>query len=386
MKVDISVPGTFHAFELGRQLEKRGDLRRIYTTYPRFKTNIESIPAHRVTNVRHPELLAQAGRQVTDAIDFVPDSLETRTTYWKGVLFDKFVSRKLQRAEDGIFVGFAGVSLESLKRANELGMTTVVERSSSHIRTQKEILDTEYRTNGYEALSISDRQITRETEEYDVADYIVTPSTFARNSFLNRGFEEEKVLNIPLGTRVPDVERASDDDTTYFVYSGNVSLRKGIQYLLPAWESLDLPDAELIITSNIKPSAQSLVQRYTDVEDVCFTGWVDDLHKLFGNSSVFVFPSVEDGFGKVVIEAMAAGLPAIVSENTGAKDCIIEGMNGHVVPARDSGALANAIRNLYQNPGKRKQMGENAYQHIKSKYTEEDYGERVLAAYRSMQS
>jgi len=102
-------------------------------------------------------------------------------------------------------------------------------------------------------------------------------------------------------------------------------LRKGIQYLLSAWDSLDLPNTELIVTSNVDESAQSIVEEFNDTEDIHFVGWVDDLYEQFGKSSLFVFPSLEDGFGMVVIEAMASGLPVIVSENTGAKDCVREG-------------------------------------------------------------
>jgi len=161
-------------------------------------------------------------------------------------------------------------------------------------------------------------------------------------------------------------------------------LRKGIQYLLSAWDSLDLPNTELIVTSNVDESAQSIVEEFNDTEDIHFVGWVDDLYEQFGKSSLFVFPSLEDGFGMVVIEAMASGLPVIVSENTGAKDCVREGVDGQVVPIRDSEALAEAMQYMYDNPEERKQMGENAQAYIRSNFTEDDYGERIFSKYQAM--
>jgi glycosyltransferase involved in cell wall biosynthesis len=192
------------------------------------------------------------------------------------------------------------------------------------------------------------------------------------------------VKRVPLGINPPKQSNVYNDDTTYFIYSGSVMLRKGIQYLLSAWDSLDLPNTELIVTSNVDESAQSIVEEFNDTEDIHFVGWVDDLYEQFGKSSLFVFPSLEDGFGMVVIEAMASGLPVIVSENTGAKDCVREGVDGQVVPIRDSEALAEAMQYMYDNPEERKQMGENAQAYIRSNFTEDDYGERIFSKYQAM--
>ncbi|GGI95750.1 hypothetical protein GCM10008995_02270 [Halobellus salinus] len=309
------------------------------------------------------------------------------------MLFDRSVSRRLEATEDGIFIGFAGGCLKSLERANELGLTTVVERSSVHIKTQKDILDEEFGKYNQGECPISEQHICREVREYEIADYIVTPSKFAQDSFLNRGFSRYKVKKVPLGTQIPkfsDGKKAQskrvnfDEDKIYFIYSGQVSLRKGIQYLLPAWDSLDLTEAELIITSAIQDSARPLVQEYQNRKDIHFLGWVDDLYQWFERADVFVFPSMEDGFALVVIEAMASGLPVIVSENTGAKDCIRESVDGITVPAGKIESLAVAIQYMYDNPDERCQMGRNARKQIQSKYTAEDYGSRISSVYRNM--
>lgn len=384
MQVDIAVPGTFHAFKLGRQLESRGSLRRIYTTYPKFATNTEGIPNRKITHIRHPELIAQVGHRFPVVNEMIPSQWNEPLNRWKGIAFDKSVARKLEPAEGGLFVGFAGVCLESLQRANELGLTTVVERSSSHIRTQKEILDEEYQKYEQGESSISRQHINREEKEYDTADYVVTLSKFAQDSFIEQGYEEEKVKRVPLGINPPELSDVSDADTIYFIYSGSVSLRKGIQYLLPAWDSLDLPNTELIVTSTVDESARSIVQEYKDTEDIHFVGWVDDLYEEFGKSSLFVFPSLEDGFGMVVAEAMASGLPVIVTENTGAKDCVREGVDGTIVPIRDEEALAEAMRYMYENPEERNQMGGNARDYIMSNFTEDAYGERIFSEYKAM--
>jgi starch synthase len=249
MQVDIAVPGTFHAFKLGRQLENRGSLRSIYTTYPKFATDTEGISDEKVTHIRYPELIAQVGHRFPVVNEILPSQYNDPLNRWKGIAFDKSVARKLEPAEDGLFLGFAGVCLESLQRANELGLTTVVERSSAHIRTQKEILDEEYQKYEQGYSSISANHMKREEMEYQISDFVVTSSKFAQESFLNRGFNAEKVRCIQLGEDIEGKKvgssRESDKDTTIFLFAGNVDLQKGVQYLLEAWSKSEFANSKL---------------------------------------------------------------------------------------------------------------------------------------------
>ena len=77
-------------------------------------------------------------------------------------------------------------------------------------------------------------------------------------------------------------------------------------------------------------------------------------------ASVLVLPSIQDGFGLVVLEAMASGLPVIVSDHVGAKDCVREGVDGFIVPVRDIEALADRLLWLHDHPSQRDAMGARA--------------------------
>lgn len=379
MQVDIAVPGTFQAFKFGRQLEKRECLGTIYTTAPRHKGGVSS---DRVENIRHPWVIQRIGDQWPRLDDIVPSRWRRPFTQWKNITFDKAVSRRLEPVDDGIFVGYAGVCLESLQRANALGLTTVVERESTHIRTQKEILDEEYQKYNQGRCPISDDYVEREEKEYKLADYITTPSRFAQESFVQQGYDEQKVKRVPFGVVLPELSDVNGVDTTYFIYAGSVILRKGIQYLLPAWDSLDLPNAELIVAGNITESTQPIVQSYMDAEDIHFLGWVNNINELFGKSSVFVFPTLEEGSALVVYEAMASGLPIVTTYNSGWVG--EDGKHGIEVPVRDSESVAEAMQYLYNNPDERKRMGENARNHIASNFTEDDYGKRMYFEHQAM--
>ena len=85
-----------------------------------------------------------------------------------------------------------------------------------------------------------------------------------------------------------------------------------------------------------------------------------ELAELYRQGTLFVFPSVEDGFGMVVTEAMACGVPVVISDNTGARDVVEEGVNGFVVPTRDVEAIKERILLFRDNPGLRETMGQAA--------------------------
>jgi glycosyltransferase involved in cell wall biosynthesis len=388
MQVDIAVPGTFHAFKLGRQLESRGSLRRIYTSYPKFATDTEEIPDKKVTHIRHPELIAQVGHRFPVLNDIIPSQWNDPLNRWKGIAFDKSVARKLKPAEDGLFLGFAGVCFESLQRANDIGLTTVVERSSAHIRTQKEILDKEYQKYDQGDSPISTNHVEREEMEYQSADYVITTSKFAQESFLDRGFTAEKVRCVQLGENIEGkkvgTKRENKKGKTTFLFAGKVDLQKGVQYLLEAWSMSEFANSKLLLAGKISENMKSIKNRYERDDTIRFLGWRDDIAEVYANSDVFVLPSLHDGFGMVVTEAMANELPVLISENTGAKDCVREGVDGQVVSIRDSEALAEAMQYMHNNPEERKQMGENARDHITSNFTEDDYGERIFSEYHAM--
>lgn len=376
MRASISVPGTFHAVELARQLHDRDGFRHLYTSHPAFLIETQPLPSETVTHVRHPEAVMQLGNRI-------PLVRRLPVVSWKNNLFDRAVARKLSPATgDEVFVGFAGSSLRSLRRANELGYTTIVERSSAHVRTQQEILEAEYDRLGMRPRTSPETAIEREEAEYDEADYVMTPSRFAFESFLDRGFDEDEVLRVPLGvdpTRYPPKERYDEEFTCLFV--GHVGVRKGVRYLLSAWEDREFTDGRLTLTSDIEPAFEPHIGRYRSRSDTEFLGYVEDLAKTYRNASVFVFPSMEDGFARVVVEAMASGLPVVVSEHTGAKDCVRDGVDGFVVPAGDSEALREAIETLHDDPDLRREMGENARSHVCEEFTWGDYGERIHRTY-----
>lgn len=107
------------------------------------------------------------------------------------------------------------------------------------------------------------------------------------------------------------------------------------------------------------------------------------LHEFYNQSSVFVLASVADGFGMVVAQAMACGLPVIVTENVGAKDLIEEGVNGFVVPVGAPEIIAERLRLLHDDPERCRAMGRAARLSVEQGYSWQDYGDRLLSFVRT---
>jgi hypothetical protein len=380
--VTVSVPGTFHAFNAAEQLYRRGALEKVYTTYPWCALDT-SLPRERVVPIRHPELIARVGRRLP---------LGTRQQRWfeagKRHLFDSAVARRLSpTGRDGLFVGFAGVALRSLDQAAENGYMTAVERSSSHARTQKRILDAAFKGRDGEHRT-TEAYVRHEESEYERADHVIVPSAFVRESFRDHGVPESKVVCIPFGIDpspydelVPGVETGLDGRFV-FLFMGRVGVRKGISDLLEAWDRLDLSDAVLAIAGEVTDEMMRDLARWREDDSVRVLGWVDNKREWFRRASVFVFPSLEEGSAIVTYEAMAAGLPLVTTFESGWVG--EDGEHGIEVPSANPDALAAAMERLHAAPDERRRMGERSYETIREGYTLEAYEERLFACYNRL--
>ena len=174
----------------------------------------------------------------------------------------------------------------------------------------------------------------------NLVDSIVCPSTRSKKALESEGVETPITI-IPHGTAIPDKVAPPPEEFTVG-YLGVVGPDKGLTYLIEAWAQLDYDDAELILagpgTDQLKPAIQQLAGhgRFR------LLGRVENIRDLFDRCSVYVQPSLNEGFGITALEAMAHGRPVIVSDGAGSADCVNPG-DGFIVPAGDAGVIANRI-------------------------------------------
>lgn len=289
-------------------------------------------------------------------------------------LFDSIASRYVDGAE--VFYGWMNMSLNQIKRAKKLGIKTIVECASSYPLYQLKILEEEYRKWNIPFKIRSQKIYLKALKEIKEADFIKIPSDFVQETFIKNGIPEEKLIKIPFGVDLEKFQPKDNYNNEIFraVFVGTVSIRKGVPYLLKAWSELNLKDAQLYVVGAISPDVKMIIAKYSKLKSIIFTGRVKDIVPILRESDVFVFPSIEEGSALVTYEAMASGLPSVVTYNSGS--IVRDEKDGFVIPIRDIKSLKDGIQYFYENPSEVKRMGKNARKHVE-KYTWYNYGENL---------
>ncbi|CDK40708.1 glycosyltransferase family 4 protein [Halorubrum sp. AJ67] len=300
----------------------------------------------------------------------------------KDVLFNRLTARKIEGSD--LFHGWNNMCLHSLRTAKSVGAKTVVERASTHPTVQRSLVQQERERFGVDEPSRNERLHERAVTELTEADAVFVPSEFVYESFLDEGFNEKQLYQIPFGVDheqfAPPENYIRSEHPFSALFVGSISLRKGIQYLLPAWKQADV-DGTLRIAGEVTKPAEPIVDQYREDDSIEFLGWVDNPSEEFRRASTFVFPSVEEGSALVSYEAMASGLPAVVTSNVGS--LVRDGEDGIVVDVGDINALTDAIERLGSSPETRERMGKSARKRVEG-YTWERYGDSVVSAYESI--
>lgn len=361
LQVIQAVTGTFWHFDLARELESRGYLKRIYSSFPWARLRREGVPRERVRTfpwIHGPWMLAHRYAKV-------PQRLSSEIALANIRLFDRWVVKNLEACD--IFVALSGSGLKAGRLAQSRGAKYVCDRGSSHIRYQKMIVEEEYARWGFAGSRVDPRAIEREEAEYAQADAIAVPSEFARRSFVEMGVEAEKVRKIPYGVRLDRFSKTGDKSSGSFdvLFAGTVSIRKGIPYLLEGFAKFKHPLKRLRLAGPVEPEMRSLLGRF-DLSGVELLGRLspDDMARWMNASHVMVLPSVEDGFGLVMAQAMACGTVVVASENTGGPDLFTDGVEGFVVPIRSPEAICERLTRLANDPDLRERMSEAALMRV----------------------
>lgn len=187
-----------------------------------------------------------------------------------------------------------------------------------------------------------------------------------------------------------DVQIAADKirktDVFTFVFIGRLVGDKGINELVEAFERLnrEFPATRLLLVGPeeseldpLKPESLNIIKSNKSIKAV---GSQSDVRPWLCASDAFVFPSYREGFPNVVIEAGAMGLPSIVTDINGSREIIKDGINGTIIPSKDTETLYNAMKAFILNKDKTLQMGQAARPLISSRF-EQGYVRQCLKDY-----
>jgi glycosyltransferase involved in cell wall biosynthesis len=301
-----------------------------------------------------------------------------RITHFHNWIYDTWAARHLEPVD--LFHVWGNYGLVCLQQAKVYGAITIVERASSHPFTQRTIMQEEYARWGL-APNHSQASIRRSLKEIERADYVLIPSDFVRQSFLKHGVSEKKLIQIPFGVDVHHfrpADNARKKKAFRVLFVGQVSLQKGVAYLLEAWRTLRWQDVELWLVGRASPQMRSLLQRYK-LDTIRQLGYVSDPAAIYQQADVFAFPSLQEGSALVTYEALATGLPVITTPNAGS--VVRDGVEGFIIPIQDAEALVAALERLRTDERLRAQMGRAARSRARA-FTWEHYGDAVAEAYR----
>lgn len=273
-----------------------------------------------------------------------PVSLAQRLDYAACRLFDRRVARRLRGLTADAVIACEISALATFRAARERGMTTLLDAPSIHHRAQD-------RLHGFAEPASLHRRITRIKElEIELADHVLTVSPLARESYLEAGVPPERVHSLLLGADLalftPEAADGGERPAAFtFLFCGAMIRRKGIDLLLGAFEEVQRaePEVRLVIAGPRWDSAHLLEASSRPGLTLVGTLPQAALARELRRADCLVLPSRNDSYGMVVAEALASGLPVLISEMVGARELVAEGENGWIVPVEDVAALAERM-------------------------------------------
>jgi glycosyltransferase involved in cell wall biosynthesis len=304
--------------------------------------------------------------------------MEFRLTGW--------ASRKYLRDADVLLVRSGAGQSGAIRTARKRGMAVVTDHSIAHPAFMHEALREEFARfglpAGYDPRADLWKLVLRDCAE---ADLLLVNSDFVKKTFVEQGFPEEKIRVAYLGVREAFFDLKHDYQIAgpvRVLFTGNFDIRKGVRVLLEAIRHCRRGglDVRLELMGNLDNGAACLEP--ADAEFFIHTGFApwEKVAEAYASSDLFVFPTFAEGSSRSGMEAAAAGLPIVTTENCGLP--LEHAESAWYVPVNDADALAEAIGKLAADENLRRQIGRKAVEKITQHYTWTQYGETVAGYLR----
>jgi alpha-maltose-1-phosphate synthase len=266
--------------------------------------------------------------------------------------FDRRVAKRLLSSNrvDCVYAYDNG-ALESFRAAGSRGLKCIYEhpivywREARRYQQEEAELHPEWKST-LGALNDSEEKLARKDAELALADIVIVPSTFSKNSLKHAAGLKAPVQVIPYGVPpVSDAPTENRDGKLAVLFIGALTQAKGLNYLLAAAAKLEHQiDLTLIgqRVSQVVPR-QAVLDKHHWIPSLAY----DDLLREMSRRDVLILPSLHEGFGLVIGEAMAQGLVVIATPHTAAPDLIDDGIDGFIVPIRSAAAIAEKLELLF---------------------------------------
>ena len=297
--------------------------------------------------------------------------------------FDRALARADTRGTLAYF--WSSPSSILIHHAHKRGIVTVREMINTSRGAAKAILDDAYDRLGMQPENpITSELISRERDELQMYDYIISSSPRIDESLLQVGISANKILRSSFGWSPSEFtlgQREIVNTGFRALFIGGDMIRKGAPQLLRAWKMSGV-EGELLIVGDVKPSLKTLFSPYMEDGSVRLQAFTTDLGRLYRSSDLFILPSLEEGDPQVTYQAAGCGLP-IIATPMGGGNILRDGINGILVQPNDVSSLAEAICLLAKSPELRKEMGARAAEDALN-YTYEKIGQQRAGLLRNV--
>jgi len=281
--------------------------------------------------------------------------------------------------EDGAFNSFSEAKKNNIKCLYDLPIGYW--KSSKKLLSVEEKKWPEY-ADTLIGLRDSEKKLSRKDKELELADCIFVASTFTANSLKEYSGHLAPIEVIPYGFPPVTKNRIYERNKRLkILFVGGLSQRKGIAYLFEAVDKLQ-DKIELTLvgkkTSDNCPKLDAELEKHNWIPTLAH----EEVLKLMKSQDLLVFPSLFEGFGMVITEAMSQGTPVITTDRTAGPDLIINGENGWIIESGSTSSLVKKLEEIIMDPTICEKVGRNALETAR-KRPWEVYGKELTSAIKN---
>jgi starch synthase len=356
MLITYAAPNRSHHYFYAAALAKAGCLKTFVCGFSRFSPRAP-LPAvgDKLFRADHLQNFYLASLKLR-----LPTMISEELAYRSKIWIDHLAERPAR--ESDLFLFYNGAGLDTANRLRPAGVIPVVEAVNCHVLVQERMLREEHRRLGLPFRPFHRREVARRVREYEIADAILCPSHFVKDSFIGEGFPGDRVFVVPYGLALQNraAPAGGAGDIFRVLYVGQIGVRKGLRYLFDAFARLRHPKKELWIVG--PRTQQTGIEGIQPPEGTCFRGVLkgEELAQAYLGATTFVLPTIEEGLALVIGEALSFGLPVVTTVNSGGADLFQDGREGFLVPIRSAEALTEKMQQLADDPALRRRMADAA--------------------------
>ncbi|MEO5564481.1 MAG: glycosyltransferase family 4 protein [Chitinophagaceae bacterium] len=360
MKITYTAPNRSHHYPYAEALHRAGYLHAFISGFSRFSPRA-ALPGVGDKLKRHDffQNLYLASLKFNTG-----PFISSKFNHLTNLSLDKASYKSAKESDAFIFYRTEGYTTTQRLKKEKSKTVCIMEEVNSHVDHQYAILQEEYVKLGLGNYPEKIPDHATRLKAYEISDYILCPSEFVRQSFIDKGFSPKRLLKVNFGFSAtsPVANKSFNTESFRVLYVGQLNFRKGLRYAIEAFKQVKHPNKEFIIVGP-KVGITGL-EKMQLPKEVVFTGTLkgEELNDQYRKADVFILPSLEEGLALVQMEALSFGVPVLITTNTGGEDIITDGGQGFIVPPADANALKERLQEMAGDKELLKRMSEEALQ------------------------